>query len=238
MVKSHAAGWEPEKPTFAQLKEFITQVDEGRITKDRLQAFLNAKIYAPTYMQAEIALGLKNFFGPEQWRKFFGSRVDLREVPDIPWSFAILENPPIQKRHFLFLGLEKFEGEDLTLKKWNSVLSSFNIRNDNQSNLTCGFRWYMMSLGLITLGKTFDEQFSELPEAYEVPNITERVTANILYHLLNERFLDTGQAYVLTDTLGSRGLLSVGATNSDIYVSELHDGKSGFLRGLAASLKI
>ncbi|MBI2591616.1 MAG: hypothetical protein HYW34_02995 [Candidatus Brennerbacteria bacterium] len=40
MKKSHAAGWNSDSPTPAQLKEFFSQVKSRRITKRNLQGFL------------------------------------------------------------------------------------------------------------------------------------------------------------------------------------------------------
>ena len=43
MEKSHVAGWTSESPTPAQLKEFFAQIKTGRVTKERLQAFLRGE---------------------------------------------------------------------------------------------------------------------------------------------------------------------------------------------------
>jgi hypothetical protein len=43
MTQLHAAGWTSESPTPAQLKEFFSQVESGKVTKDRLQAFLRGE---------------------------------------------------------------------------------------------------------------------------------------------------------------------------------------------------
>lgn len=68
MRKSHAAGWAPDSPTPAQLKEFFGQIDTGKITKDSLQAFLRGDFAQPCLlteaeqMVAEI-LGPSRAFG-------------------------------------------------------------------------------------------------------------------------------------------------------------------------------
>lgn len=50
MNKSHTAVWASEAPTPAQLKELFSQIDSGRVTKGRLQAFLRGKdIDFPTW---------------------------------------------------------------------------------------------------------------------------------------------------------------------------------------------
>lgn len=42
MGKSHTAGWASDSPTPAQLKEFFSQLESGRITKRKLQGFLRS----------------------------------------------------------------------------------------------------------------------------------------------------------------------------------------------------
>lgn len=42
MKKSHIVGWALDSPTPAQLKEFFSQVESGRITKQKLQSFLRS----------------------------------------------------------------------------------------------------------------------------------------------------------------------------------------------------
>lgn len=44
MAKSHASAWASDAPTPAQFKEFFSQVDSGKVTKDRLQAFLRGEV--------------------------------------------------------------------------------------------------------------------------------------------------------------------------------------------------
>lgn len=46
-MSSHDGGQASEKPTFAQLKELFSQIDDDRITKDRLQKFLRGKCCEP-----------------------------------------------------------------------------------------------------------------------------------------------------------------------------------------------
>ena len=43
MTKSHVIGWASDMPTPAQFKEFFAQVENKRITKERLQEFLRGK---------------------------------------------------------------------------------------------------------------------------------------------------------------------------------------------------
>ncbi|MEK7647123.1 MAG: hypothetical protein AAB378_01950 [Patescibacteria group bacterium] len=43
MDKSHAAGWGSDAPTPAQLKELFAQIESGRVTREKLQGWLNDK---------------------------------------------------------------------------------------------------------------------------------------------------------------------------------------------------
>jgi hypothetical protein len=68
---------------------------------------------------------------------------------------------------------------------------------------TCMSRWYLMYIGTPQMSMDFsdyDMQEAFLPIGYEVPNAYERVTANILFYLLNKKYLDTTFA-VKTKTL-------------------------------------
>lgn len=47
MEKSHAGGLSSDPPTLAQLKEFLVQIKSGKITGERLHAFLGSKVDAP-----------------------------------------------------------------------------------------------------------------------------------------------------------------------------------------------
>jgi len=71
MAKSHAGnGWAPDVPTPAQMKEFWSQVDSGKITKERFQTFLRGRSGDQDWK--------------EEWqrfyRKYFGLGPDLSGV--------------------------------------------------------------------------------------------------------------------------------------------------------------
>ncbi len=51
MKKSHVAGWGSDAPTPAQLKEFFNQIACGRVTKYRMQSFLNLKETPKPYLR-------------------------------------------------------------------------------------------------------------------------------------------------------------------------------------------
>jgi len=74
MSMSHAvSGWASESPTPAQLKEFFSQIDSGRITKGRLQAFLRGETTDKGIEQRK-----------EEWaefyQKYFGIELDFSNI--------------------------------------------------------------------------------------------------------------------------------------------------------------
>ncbi len=82
MSKSHAAtGWASDVPTSAQLKEFFAQIDSGRITKARLQAWLRGEADDNNVQKQK-----------DDWvkfyQKFFGFNLDLSSrIPDCQPGF-------------------------------------------------------------------------------------------------------------------------------------------------------
>ena len=64
----HVAGWTSGSPTPAQLKEFFAQIESGRITKERLQAFLRGEKEDTSVLLAD---------WQEFYRGLFGLEIDL-----------------------------------------------------------------------------------------------------------------------------------------------------------------
>lgn len=154
-----------------------------------------------TIKEAKEILGVNNVFGPEEWKKCFGDKFQVTIIPEIPWSRAELEKPEIKQEHFLFLGLEQLGGEYLNLPSWTKLFPSDNypkfyrdfwFLKKDFAQVTCKPRWYFMPLGIVEGSRdySYDQQISMLPNKYEVPNVVERVAANMLYYLLNKKFLD------------------------------------------------
>lgn len=147
--------------------------------------------------------GSNNFFGPEEWVQFLGPTHSIGKVPEIPWGKELLENPLIKQVHFLFLGLDSVGGNPLNMFTWNEILKAWKTPNIYPGVTThnpelelnhevCGARWYLMPVdGFGTYGQSFEKQLSKLPNGYEVPNVVERVTANILYFLVNGIYMDS-----------------------------------------------
>jgi len=151
--------------------------------------------------EAQGVMGKKNFFGPNEWVKFFGKKFQLVTVPEIPRSQSELENPEINQEHFLFLGIDRLDGKPLNLPTWHKVYSGENhpkfysdwYLTHDFAKKTCGLRWYLMPVGIVegSNSLSYDRQVAMLPSEYEVPSTIERASANVLYYLLNKKYLDT-----------------------------------------------
>jgi len=84
MEKSHAVG--RASPTPAQLKELFTQIDTGRVTKARLQAFLRNQPDDPTPEREREPVHiwmLRHGFFPAWYDK---KAVDLKSLNESGWS--------------------------------------------------------------------------------------------------------------------------------------------------------
>ncbi len=151
--------------------------------------------------EAQGAMGKKNFFGPNEWTKFFGKKVQIATVPEIPWSQTELENLEINQEHFLFLGIDRLDGKPLNLPTWHKVYSGEShpkfywdwYLTHKFAQVSCELRWYLMPVGILEGSRSllYDRQVALLPDEYEVPTAPARVTANVLYYLLNKKYLDT-----------------------------------------------
>jgi len=157
--------------------------------------------------KAKEILGENNVFGADEWKKFLGEIVQFPYIPEIPWSEDELSKPGVKQKHFLFLGLDRFDGKKVnvpTLCKYFShkdhpkfyfPLLGEDARDPKEAygfdDETCQLRWYFMPVGMV---KNLICQYNSQPKAfnvkYEVPTVTERVTANILYYLLHKKYLD------------------------------------------------
>jgi len=152
--------------------------------------------------EAREILGINNVFGPEEWKKFFGDKFQLTDIPKIHWTKTALSNLPIKQDHFLFLGLDSIGGEPLNVATWYKNYSgdkdpkfdgNFGLANI-RAEATCKLRWYLMPVGIVKGSENLKPhpQLLLLGQKYEVPTAIERVAANILYYLNNNKYLDSG----------------------------------------------
>lgn len=266
---SNRAQLKPGDISLGQIHEWVGAFGRSGGTPDLLQVSIEDKEfmerlvyywrsggYEPTTDQklARAIMPTGYYFGPEDWFTYFGNRVkfnkiQLAKVAEIPWSEEELKNPGIDQQHFLFLGVEEFDGGPLNLPKWNEVYPS----REKHPRLfadwclmgsfvkdVCQLRWYLMPVGVVN-GLTnliYQQQQAKLPGSYEVPNTVERIMANILFYLLNSRYLDQDLwARTRDKELSINRRINIrGYSQSGVCLNFLHDD-ARFDIGVAASLK-
>jgi hypothetical protein len=187
-------------------EDFQKPIDDPELRR-RLVRFWKSGGFEPTTSQklAKAIMPAGCFFGPEEWLTHFSGKVkftksDLARISEIPWSEEELRNPIISQPHFLFLGITRLDSKPLDLPAWHELYSGSEhpkfyldwYLTHGFAKGTCRFRWYLMP-GIVegSNNLSYDCQVDLLPDEYEVPNAPERVTANILYYLLNKKYLDT-----------------------------------------------
>lgn len=107
MGKSHTAGWVSDAPTPAQLKEFFSQLESGRITKRKLQGFLRSGQIFKNEDAARLILGddivfpdeiaeARGLSYTEEQLRHFAETLPSEEVIRIlrANNFALLAGPP------------------------------------------------------------------------------------------------------------------------------------------------
>jgi hypothetical protein len=183
---------------------------------------------------ARMLLG-KNFFGVEEWSKFYGvsfSKEQLQPVVNFPWSRDILDAPcpfvrgkRIKDTHFAFLGLDYLNDEPLTILKFHKLHPEygeprlFYYTNKTMwygthkfsTEVTCGLRWYLILKETMpdSGDKTYEKQMTMLPPEYEIPSACEYVTHHILYYRKNGIYLNLYP--------GPRKLASLGRCRDIVY---------------------
>ena len=92
MRQSHAAGWPSDSPTAAQLKEFFDQIESGKVTKDRFQAFLRGEPAVEGLMTEAERLAVE-IFGPDKVLGYRDvCRVQKAELPEIDPTMPFSED--------------------------------------------------------------------------------------------------------------------------------------------------
>lgn len=266
MTKSHATGTGSDAPTPSQMAELHRQIGTGKVTKERLQEFLRGGTQAPAWTkmplprkidlrypdlnEAKKIVGQKNFFGPNEWLKFFGKKFRLDKVPPIPWAEDELRNPGLTQSHFLFLGTDVLGGSPLDLialrkffpgPKHPKLYSDWFLAKEQIfARKACGTRWYLMPIGVVhgSNRNSYDLQRRMLPTEYEVPTTVERAIANILFHSLNGKYLDADYWARTDDESASGRRVNVqGNSDNGVNVNNWNDNANDNI-GVAASRKL
>lgn len=245
MEKSHASDWDSQ-PTPAQMKEFYAQVEARRITKGNFQQFLRGNHPSTTTVEvAKEIMGTKNFFGPDKWIKFFGKKIQFANIPEIRWNRSEIENPGINQGHFLFLGTDKLNEKPLDIIAWQKLFSGEThpkfyldwYLTHKFAKKTCGLRWYLMPIDIVkgSNNLSYNQQNQMLPSEYEVPSVIERVSANVLYYLLNKKYLDMGY-WARTNDLsdGGRRVNVQGNSDDGLFISLWSDNANLHVGGAAS----
>ena len=137
-------------------------------------------------------------FGPDDWTRCYGIRVV--NPPDFPWSEDVLNSPcpfhkgkTILETHVAFLGIEKLNGEPLSILKFHQLHPATGQPRfyfaDNPwyakeafATQPLSFRWHLLLREVVpnSGSKTFEDQQRRLPAEYEVPTAVAEVSKNIL----------------------------------------------------------
>jgi hypothetical protein len=139
----------------------------------------------------------------------------------------------------------------LTSTNKNFDLKIFTYFKSEFSQVSCQLRWYLTNASVLvgSVKRSYDQQLAMLPDGYEVPSAIERVTANFLYYLLNEKYLDGKNDWGRTRDLCDK--TAFGSVKGDhVIVGPAWNGNSGGLFldndsgrpnntiGITASLKL
>jgi hypothetical protein len=170
--------------------------------------------------------GKINFFGPNEWSKFFQRKIDLDNVPKIPWTKEELENPIIKAPHFLFLSTGRLVNKNITIPLLQQEFTGpthpkfyYSLAHDLNSEINtriCEKRWFLMQVdGYGKPGLLYEDLAFSLPFEYKPAHAVERVLGNILFYLLNHVYLDSDFTLV-NDVLDPKsGIAMISSFQSD-----------------------
>lgn len=185
--------------------------------------------------------GSLNFFGPDEWRKYFAGKIDLSKIPDIPWTKNDLEKPILRETHFLFIGLDTLESKPTTIPLLQDLFRgpnhpkfSYSLAADAKAEINkrhCETKWYLMHVD--GFSKPGLKLASSLPIEYQQAHAVERVLGNILYHLLNNVYLDSDFTSVDDVLYPGSEMAFVSSFITDGLI--IDSGELGLFRGIAAS---
>lgn len=157
----------------------------------------------------------KNYFGVDDWIIVYGAQLSKEQLSlaaEFPWGEDLLNAPcpfvngkSIKETHFVFLGLDYFNGEPLTLVRWHALHAYadnkpkfyYNIdpwyrQHKFAVKLTCRLRWYLMPLVSFPSrnGDSYKALLRSAPSEYEPVSVVEEVTKAFLYYKKNGACID------------------------------------------------
>lgn len=180
----------------------ITQLDEDdRFNKATADFMLRRGIEPSINQRIVRAIMGKNYFGPEDWVKFYGAsftKKQLRELAGFPWNEEVLMSTcplcgkTVRDCHFAHVGLETIQDSPLTIVKFREFYPetcqpkfyAYGNAWYNDQNFatvtTMGLRWYLTHLEIVpkSENKTTQDQQAMLGTDYELPLAIEETLKN------------------------------------------------------------
>lgn len=265
------------KVGFGELGATLKALQDGGVTLEHMARLRGDPDYAKRVAEFMLRGGIEgsvhhklaratlgnNFFGVEEWSALYGVNFttrQLRAVADFPWGEDVLsascpfvESKTIRETHFAFLGLDRFKGKPLTIRKWQEIHPAsgqprFYFYGQDAwyggerfaTNEVCRLRWYLMFREIVpgSTSKLFEEQQAMLSADYEVPRAVEEATKDILYYRRNGVYLNPTVWARCQDIDSGGSRVGVGDFDAGgLFVSSsLGDYRDSYI-GVAASRK-
>lgn len=244
--------------SLGQGHEFWQVLEKRGLTPKEIQGVINNPEIAdgvvktirgfdrPSLAEAQQIMGVKHFFGPNQWYDFLGWKI---KTQPIPWRKKDLA--ALSQTHFLFWGVKDNDGVTLSTKAWIDLMQQKKSRLsiDDQGiyfpkfveKLTCEPKWYLMRIGPspISTNMYLDNLLNKMDDCEFVPSLVERCLANILYYKLNNTCLDSKIWVCVNPRLPGSGdniLVRSDGQTLQFGTDNMNYNRGGM--GLATSIKI
>lgn len=171
----------------------ITLLDEDDRYNQKVADFMLRRGLEPSIDQRITrAIMGKNYFGPEDWVKFYGAsftKKQLRELASFPWNEEVLMSTCplcgkiVRDCHFAHVGLETIQGSPLTIVRFREFYpetgqpkfyaygNAWYNDHDFAKVTTLQLRWYLTHTEIVlkSENKTTQDQQAMLPAEYELP---------------------------------------------------------------------
>lgn len=215
------------------------------------------------FARARALIG-KNFFGfgIEDWATLYGanfSQKQLRQVAEFPWGEDVLASTcplcgkTVKDCHSAFLGLDRLNGEPLTILKFQEPHPStaqprfycytpdaWYFKEKFATETTCDPRWYLLHTSIVpkSENKLFDEQKAMLPAEYEVPSAIAEVSKDLLVFKSTGVYANPSRYGRCMDVGSDGSRVRVGCFDADgLNVSYCRDDDRYDIIGVSASRK-
>ncbi len=126
------------------MKHIASALHENKIPASEQRAWeeQERKTYSERQLKEAIeVLGIENVFGPQAVENTFGTKIDIKDIPPIPFSKADLEQAK-ELNQFLVLRVDKApDGTPLTMEKMNEIMEP-KFKNDGKGKVLFNTDWY------------------------------------------------------------------------------------------------